>query len=49
MDHLINQAQFRLEKINKTEEYFIVEISEREQMSKKLTKYIAAFDYFDKI
>ena len=49
MDDLSNQIQFRLEKINKVEDYFIAEIWQREQMSKKLSKYISAFDYFDKI
>ena len=39
-----NDKQFRLNKIN----YFIVEIKERELMSKRLSKYIASFDYFDK-
>ena len=50
MDDLSNQTQFRLEKINKIKDYFIAEIGEREQMSKKHhIKYIAACDYFDKI
>ena len=29
-------------------DYFIAEIRERETTSKRLRKYIAAFDYFDK-
>ena len=45
--HLNNQ-QFRLNKINETEDYFITEIKEKELMSKKLSKYISFFDYFDK-
>ena len=49
MDDLNNQMQFRLEKIKKIGDSFYIEICEREQMSKKLSKYIAAFDYFDKI
>ena len=28
--------------------YFVAEIKERELMSKRLSKYIASFDYFDK-
>ena len=28
--------------------YFVAEIKERELMSKRLNKYIASFDYFDK-
>ena len=29
-------------------DYFVAEIKEREIMSKRLNKYIASFDYFDK-
>ena len=43
----LNNQQFRLNKINEIEEYFIAEIKERELMSKKLNKYIYIFDYFD--
>ena len=43
----LNNQQFRLNKINEIENYFIAEIKEREVMSKKLSKYIASFDYFD--
>ena len=39
--------QFRLNKINEIKDYFIAEIKERELMSKRLSKYIASFDYFD--
>ena len=45
--HLNNQ-QFRLNKISEIEDYFIAEIKERQLMSKKLSKYILFFDYFDK-
>ena len=44
----LNYQQFRLNKISEIEEYFIAEIKERELMSKKLSKYISFFDYFDK-
>ena len=44
---LNNQQQFRLNKINEIKDYFIAEIKERELMSKKLSKYIASFEYFD--
>ena len=44
----LNNQQFRLNKISETEDYFIAEIKERELMSKKLSKYISFFDYFDK-
>ena len=42
------QRQFRLNKINEIKDYFLAEIKERELMSKRLSKYIASFDYFDK-
>ena len=43
-----NDQQFRLNKIDKIKCYFIAEIKERELMSKRLSKYVASFDYFDK-
>ena len=46
--NLNDQQQFRLNKINDVKDYFIAKIRERELMSKKLSKYIASFDYFDK-
>ena len=45
---LLNEQQFRLNKINEIRDYFVAEIKERELMSKRLSKYIASFDYFDK-
>ena len=45
--NLYNQL-FRLNKVNETKDYFIAEIKERELMTKRLSKYIASFDYFDK-
>ena len=44
----LNDQQFRLNKINEIKDYFVAEIKERELMSKRLSKYIASFDYFDK-
>ena len=44
----LNNQQFRLNKINEIKDYFIAEIKERELMSKRLGKYIASFDYFNK-
>ena len=41
-----NGMQFRLSEINKIKYFFMVEICERETMSKTLSKYMAAFDYF---
>ena len=45
---LNDQQQFRLNKINEIKDYFVAEIKERELISKRLSKYIASFDYFDK-
>ena len=44
----LNNQQFWLNKINEIKNYFITEIKERELMSKRLSNYIASFDYFDK-
>ena len=55
---LSNEQQFRLNKIKEIEEneiieinqwnYFVAEIKERELMSKRISKYIASFEYLDK-
>ena len=47
--NLNDETLFRLNKINKIEDYFTTETKEREAMSKRLNEYIAAFDYIDKI
>ena len=44
----LNNQQCRLNKISEIEDYFIAEIEKRELMSKKLSKCIYFFDYFDK-
>ena len=44
----LSNQQFRLNKISKIEGYIITDIKERELMSKKLSKYISVFDYFEK-
>ena len=44
----MTDQQFRLNRINEIKDYFDVEIKERELMSKRLSKYIASFNYFDK-
>ena len=44
----LDNQQLRLNKINEIENYFTSEIKKRELMSKRLSKYIASFDYFDK-
>ena len=41
-----NEQQFRLNKINEIKDYFLVEIRERELISKKISKYIASLDIF---
>ena len=46
---LIDQTKIRSNEINKIKDYFNSEIKEREAISKKLRKYIVAFDYADKI
>ena len=43
--NLNDETLFRLNKINKIEDYFTTEIKEGETMSKRLNKYIAAFDF----
>ena len=44
----LNNQKFRLNKISQIEDYFIAEIKERELISKKISKCISFFDYFDK-
>ena len=46
--NLSNEQQFRLNKINEIRDYFIPEVKERESVSKRLSKYLTSFDYFDK-
>ena len=47
--NLTNLTKFRLNEISKIEKYFTEEINQRNLCSKKLSKYVAAFDYIDKI
>ena len=47
--NLTGQTKFRLNEISKIENYFHKEINQRKSCSKKLSKYVAAFDYIDKI
>ena len=44
---LTNQTKFQLDEISKIENYFIKEINQRKSFSKKLSKYVAVFDYID--
>ena len=43
-----SETHFRLNKINKINDYLMAKILKRETLSKTLSKYVAAFDYFDK-
>ena len=45
---LPEQTKIRLDKITEIENYFYQEINQRKSYSKKLTKYVAAFDYTDR-
>ena len=47
--NLSEQTKFRLDEISKIENYFHEEINQRKSCSKKLSKYVADFDYMDKI
>ena len=47
--NLTEQTKFRLDEISKIENYFHKEINQRKSCSKKIGKYVAAFDYIDKI
>ena len=46
---LIGQTKYRLNEITKIENYFNQEINQRKSSSKKLSKYVAASDYIDKV
>ena len=44
----LNEQQVRFNKINEIKYYFVGDIKKRDLMSKRLSKYIACFNYFDK-
>ena len=46
---LTELAKIKLKKITEIENYFYQEINQRKLCSKKLSKYVAAFDYVDTI
>ena len=46
---LTEQTKIRLDMISEIENYFHQEINQRKVCSKKLSKYVAAFDYIDKV
>ena len=45
--NLTNQTKFWLDEISKIENYFNEQINQRKLSSKKLSKYVAVFDYID--
>ena len=45
----ISKTKFRLSEITEIENYFYQEINQRKLYIKKLSKYVTAFDYIDKI
>ena len=45
--NLTNQTKFGLDEISKIENYFIKEINHRKLCCKKLSEYVAVFDYID--
>ena len=47
--NLTDQTKFRLNETSKAENYFNSEINQRKKCSKKLSKYVSAFDYIDKV
>ena len=47
--NLSEQKKIRLSEIIGIENYFHQEINQRKPCSKKLSKYVTAFDYIDKI
>ena len=46
---LSEKTKFRLNEIIGIENYFYQEVNQRKSCSKKLNKYVTAFDYIDKI
>ena len=47
--NLSQQKKFRLDEKSKIENYFHEQINQRKSCSKKLSKYVATFDYIGKI
>ena len=47
--NLTEQAKFQLNKLSEIENYFFEEVNQRKSYSKKLSKYVATFDYIDKV
>ena len=49
ISELKDLAKCRLDEINKIKDYFNAEIKDRKDIVKKISKYIVAFDYADKV
>ena len=49
ISELKDLTKYRLDEINKIKDYFNAEIKERKDIIKKISKYIVAFDYADKL
>ena len=49
ISELKDLTRYRLDEINKIKDYFNAETKERKDIVKKITKYIVAFDYSDKL
>ena len=49
MSELNDLTKFRLDEINKIKDYLNSETKERKDIIKKISKYIVAFDYADKV
>ena len=49
ISELKDLTKYRLDEINKIKECFNAEIKERKDIVKKISKYIVAFDYADKV
>ena len=47
--NLPEQTKFRLSEIIEIENYFHQDINQRKSYSKKLGKYVTAFDYIEKV
>ena len=49
MSELKDLTKYRLDDINNIKEYFSAEIKERKDILKKISKYLVAFDYAEKL
>ena len=49
ISELKDLTKYRLDEINKIKKYFNAKIKERKDIAKKISKYIVAFDYADKL